>query len=109
MLLISFVGTSYIKAYDETEREVAATSRPDVASKVFGFESSDGIATMLLCFLVAMLALLTCTLIQQIRVAVLAPTIRLVSTRREPQLSLPARCTFHGFISHGMRADLLHP
>jgi hypothetical protein len=104
-LVVSFSGTSYIKAYDETAQRAAATSSPDLAVDVYNFESSNGLVDMLLCFLLGMLALLVGTLVHMILKGALEPTIRLVATRREPDLSLAVRCAFHGFISHGRWPD----
>ena len=103
-LVVSFSGTSYIKVYDETVRRAAETSNPDLAVDVYGLDSSDRIVDMLLGSLLGMLAVLFGTLVHMILKGAREPTLRLLRTRREPVLSLPTECTFHGFISHGGRA-----
>ena len=43
------------------------------------------------------------TIAYQIAFAQFPATLRVASTGREPELSLPAKCEFHGFMSHGAR------
>ena len=102
-LVVSFSGTSYIKAYDETAHRAAATSNPNLAADVYNFDSSNGLVDMLLCFLLGMLAILIGRSVQMVLKGALEPTVRLSSTGLEPELSLTALCTYHGFISHGRR------
>ena len=50
---------------------------------------------------ILMITIALLTIVWQAATAILAPTIRLVATKREPEMILPPDCNFHAFISHG--------
>eukprot|EP00966_Prymnesium_polylepis_P298018 6886276-Prymnesium_polylepis.1 len=53
VLVIILMGTGLLKAFDEVKLEVEHTIKPDVASIVFGIESSDVIIGVILFFTMA--------------------------------------------------------
>lgn len=59
---------------------------------------------------VAMLIVSSLIILYKVTVAITTPTIRLVSSGREPLLDLPASCQYHAFVSHvwGTGQDQTH-
>jgi hypothetical protein len=97
MVLCSFVGASYIKAYEEVKDEGELA----MAQKVFDFDSSDHIVHLLLVFTVLMVfPMLFFSLAYSIRQDGYVNTIRLRSTGKVPELTLRKGQLFHLFNSH---------
>jgi len=65
-----------------------------------GLRGARGASELVVALTAAMLAVLLLVVLLKTISAVRAPTIRLASSGREPNLELPKRCTFHAFISH---------
>lgn len=99
MVLVSFAGASYVKAYGEVREKSAETARPNIAEEVFGFDSVDHIFSVLFIFTVAMLALQLGTLMYDAAKDAHVATIRLKGTRKPPELTLQKHEFYHLFIS----------
>ena len=93
------MGTGLLKAFDEVKLEVEHTIKPDVASLVFGIESSDLIIAVLLFFTMAMIVFLIATLVYLIYREGTVQTIHQRATRKPPQLTLREDEQYHLFLS----------
>ena len=100
MLVVIFVGASFMKAFDDVRIQAAATSQPNIAAYVFGFESSDQIVNVIFSFAWLMLSSLLVTLAYTIILEGRLQTIRVRSTHKPPVLSLHVGERYHLFNSH---------
>jgi hypothetical protein len=98
MLLITFVGISYIKAYDDV-KTFAEPTVPGIAVKIFGLESSNPIVLLLFFFALGMIILLCATLVYVSAQDGRIRTIRVRNTGRPPELTLREGQRFHLFSS----------
>ena len=97
MVLCSFVGASYIKAYEEVKDEAELAT----AQKVFDFDSSDHIVHLLFTFTILMVfPMLFFTLVYSLGKEGQVTSIRLRSTRKTPELTLHKGQRYHLFNSH---------
>jgi len=99
MLLVSFMGGSYIRLYDDLELQ-AEFVLPGITARLFGFGSSDYIVNLLLGFTVAMVIFLVCTLSYIIAQDGRDHLIRIRSSHKKPELVLYKGERFHLFNSH---------
>ena len=92
----------------DTLEEGVASGDAQIASRVYGFDSTDTIVTVLLIFAFTMLLLLVVILAVLVRQQGRVPTIRLTENHQEPELTL-GKCKlfspgsgqrFHLFLSH---------
>jgi len=95
MLLTSFIGASYIKSFDEVKARSDA-----IASAAFGIDSADQIVVMIFSFTVAMILLLTGTLVALVSAEASMPLMRVKGTGKRPVLTLRTRQKWHLFNSH---------
>ena len=100
LLVVIFVGASYIKAYSDTDELFASLGLPAAAPEIFGFGSSSELVVTLLCFAAGMLVILACTLFVLLRREAREGTVRLASTRKPPDLTLAKGMRYHLFLSH---------
>eukprot|EP00966_Prymnesium_polylepis_P074801 1735526-Prymnesium_polylepis.1 len=98
MLLTSFIGASYIKSFDEVKARSDA-----IASAAFGIDSADQIVVMIFSFTVAMILLLTGTLVALVSAEASMPLMRVKGTGKRPVLTLRTRQKWHLCISTGVR------
>lgn len=102
MLVVTFIGAGYIKAFVDTDQRAAAVGvgEQPFSSVIYGFSSTDQIVVVLLGFtmlmLISLLATMVVMLIKQGRVQ----TIRLKDTGKQPHLELAWGQKFHLFLSH---------
>merc|ERR1711998_492013 len=98
LLTIIFTGAGYIKAFQEIEVRVIGID--GLATKIFGFTSTDEVAVLLLIFAAVMLLLTAASLIQNASREGHVPMIRLEATGGTPELSLHRGHRYHLFNSH---------
>ena len=104
LLLVVFIGASYIKAYEDTDtllRSLGQLEEGESFSRtIYGFSSSDQIVMFLLVFTFGLLVILLTTLSALIRQQGIMQTLRLKSTGKPPELTIRNGQVYHLFLSH---------
>eukprot|EP00966_Prymnesium_polylepis_P211538 4898688-Prymnesium_polylepis.1 len=94
-LVVIMLGAGYVRAFEA----VRATYGVD-ASAIYGFTSSEQIASILVVVMLSMLIVLLKILLVQVVKEKRLPMMRLVSTGQPPKLELKLGQRFHLFLSH---------
>ena len=96
VLVALFTCCSWIKVFED----VGERTTPAVARSVFGFESTDALAAVLLFFIFAMLVLMVLAAYFALRRDALVQTIRLRGSNAQPELTVARGQAYHTFNSH---------
>jgi hypothetical protein len=102
-LLVSFIGASYLKVFDDIDDKGEDASLPHLASDVFGFNSSDGIVNVLFSFLIGILVLLLAILTLRLREEGYVQVIHKRTTGKPLKLPLIKGKKYHMFLSYHWR------
>ena len=89
---------NYIKAFDETEKQ--AIGPDDLATRIYGFTSTDQVAVLLLVFTGVMLLLILAILIHHTAREGSVHQILIEATKKPPELTLREGQHYHLFNSH---------
>jgi len=95
-LVVLFIGCNWIKLFED----VGAATTLGVARSVFGFESTDALAGLLLLFIFAMLVLMLLAVYIAVRRDARVQTIRIRGSNAHPELTLGREEVYHTFNSH---------
>ena len=96
-LTVIYLGASYIKLFEDVALKYGG---PDASKAVLGLSSSWELTVALLFFNFGVIGLAVFIALHQVYVNARIPVLRLTTTGRAPDLSLPQNQQWHLFLSH---------